>query len=144
MRISDWSSDVCSSDLVLRHLRLSPTWDRPALRCDREQEHTVRQRNGRCRARDRPAYRPLFRRHQALCRCARYQRRGTPRNLRRQYTDSLPAPRRNPQGVRTVTDLHEYLAEFEDIPGNRVYNATRARKGYHLNTYAVSLLKDRT
>ena len=25
-------------------------------------------------------------------------------------------------------DIHEYLAEFEDIPGTRVYTAARARK----------------
>ncbi len=38
-------------------------------------------------------------------------------------------------------DIHEYLAEFEDIPGTRVYTAARARKGYHLNQFAMSLMK---
>ncbi|TYC89171.1 protocatechuate 4,5-dioxygenase subunit alpha [Novosphingobium sp. BW1] len=39
------------------------------------------------------------------------------------------------------SDIHEYLADFEDIPGTRVYTAARARKGYHLNQFAMSLMK---
>ena len=38
-------------------------------------------------------------------------------------------------------DIHEYLAEFEDIPGTRVYTAARARQGYHMNQFAMSLMK---
>ena len=38
-------------------------------------------------------------------------------------------------------NIHEYLAEFDDIPGTRVYTAARARKGYHLNQFAMSLMK---
>lgn len=38
-------------------------------------------------------------------------------------------------------DIHAYLAEFEDIPGTRVFTAARARKGYHLNQFAISLMK---
>ena len=38
-------------------------------------------------------------------------------------------------------DIHEYLAEFEDIPGTRVFTARRARKGYWLNQFAMSLMK---
>lgn len=38
-------------------------------------------------------------------------------------------------------DLQAYLAELEDIPGTRVYTAARARKGYHLNQFAMSLMK---
>ena len=38
-------------------------------------------------------------------------------------------------------DIHSYLAEFEDIPGTRVYTARRARQGYHLNQFAMSLMK---
>ncbi|RZJ99440.1 MAG: protocatechuate 4,5-dioxygenase subunit alpha [Novosphingobium sp.] len=38
-------------------------------------------------------------------------------------------------------DIHTYLAQFDDIPGTRVYTATRARKGYHLNQFAMSLMK---
>ncbi len=38
-------------------------------------------------------------------------------------------------------DVHAYLAEFEDIPGTRVFTANRARKGYHLNQFAMSLMK---
>ena len=38
-------------------------------------------------------------------------------------------------------DIHEYLADFDDIPGTRVYTAARARKGYHLNQFAMSLMK---
>jgi protocatechuate 4,5-dioxygenase alpha chain len=40
-----------------------------------------------------------------------------------------------------MTDIHEYIAEFDDIPGTRVYTAARARKGYHLNQFAMSLMK---
>ncbi len=40
-----------------------------------------------------------------------------------------------------MTDIHEYLAEFDDIPGTRVYTAKRARQGYHLNQFAMSLMK---
>jgi protocatechuate 4,5-dioxygenase, alpha chain len=38
-------------------------------------------------------------------------------------------------------DIHEYLDELEDIPGTRVYTAARARRGYHLNQFAMSLMK---
>ncbi|MFW2851945.1 protocatechuate 4,5-dioxygenase subunit alpha [Sphingomonas sp. TX0543] len=40
-----------------------------------------------------------------------------------------------------VGDIHEYLAEFEDIPGTRVFTAKRARAGYHMNQFAMSLMK---
>ena len=39
-------------------------------------------------------------------------------------------------------DIHEYLAAFDDIPGTRVFTAKRARKGYHLNQFAMSLMKE--
>lgn len=39
-----------------------------------------------------------------------------------------------------MIDIHEYLAEFEDIPGTRVYTARRARQGYPLNQFAMSLM----
>jgi protocatechuate 4,5-dioxygenase alpha chain len=38
-------------------------------------------------------------------------------------------------------DIQEYLAELEDIPGTRVYTARRARQGYQLNQFAMSLMK---
>ena len=38
-------------------------------------------------------------------------------------------------------DIHAYLAEFDDIPGTRIYTAARARVGYHLNQFAMSLMK---
>ena len=38
-------------------------------------------------------------------------------------------------------DVHAYLAEFDDIPGTRVFTAQRARKGYNLNQFAMSLMK---
>lgn len=41
----------------------------------------------------------------------------------------------------TIKDIHSYLAEFDDIPGTRVYTAKRARKGYNLNQFAMSLMK---
>lgn len=43
--------------------------------------------------------------------------------------------------MRGPTDIHAYLAEFEDIPGTRVFTARRARLGYHLNQFAMSLMK---
>lgn len=39
------------------------------------------------------------------------------------------------------TDIHAYLAAFDDIPGTRVFTAQRARAGYHLNQFAMSLMK---
>ena len=38
-------------------------------------------------------------------------------------------------------DIHAYLAEFDDIPGTRVYTAKRARQGFHVNQFAMSLMK---
>lgn len=40
-----------------------------------------------------------------------------------------------------MIDIHDYLAEFDDIPGTRVYTAKRAQAGYHLNQFAMSLMK---
>jgi protocatechuate 4,5-dioxygenase, alpha chain len=37
--------------------------------------------------------------------------------------------------------IHDYLAEFDDIPGTRIYTAARARRGYHINQFAMSLMK---
>lgn len=39
-------------------------------------------------------------------------------------------------------DIHSYLAELEDIPGTRVFTAQRARQGYKLNQFAMSLMKE--
>jgi len=38
-------------------------------------------------------------------------------------------------------NIHDYLAELEDIPGTRVYTAKRARQGYWMNQFAMSLMK---
>lgn len=38
-------------------------------------------------------------------------------------------------------NIHEYLDELEDIPGTRVYTAQRARMGYWMNQFAMSLMK---
>ena len=38
-------------------------------------------------------------------------------------------------------NIHEYLEQLEDIPGTRVYTAARARKGYWMNQFAMSLMK---
>lgn len=40
-----------------------------------------------------------------------------------------------------MKDIHEYLAEFDDIPGTRVFTASRARKGYWINQFSMSLMK---
>lgn len=39
-------------------------------------------------------------------------------------------------------DVHAYLATLDDIPGTRVYTAKRARQGYWLNQFAMSLMKE--
>ena len=44
-------------------------------------------------------------------------------------------------GETARQNIHEYLAEFDDIPGTRVYTAQRARKGYWINQFAMSLMK---
>jgi protocatechuate 4,5-dioxygenase alpha chain len=38
-------------------------------------------------------------------------------------------------------DIHEYLAELEDIPGTRIFTTARARMGYWLNQFCMSLMK---
>lgn len=40
-----------------------------------------------------------------------------------------------------TTDIHDYLAQFDDVPGTRVYTAARARQGYWMNQFAMSLMK---
>jgi protocatechuate 4,5-dioxygenase alpha chain len=47
----------------------------------------------------------------------------------------------NTNSAPAAQDIHEYLAAFDDIPGTRVFTAQRARKGYHLNQFAMSLMK---
>lgn len=37
-------------------------------------------------------------------------------------------------------DIQAYLDSLEDIPGTRVFTAARARQGYHLNQFAMSLM----
>ena len=40
-----------------------------------------------------------------------------------------------------MTDrVTDYTEEFEDIPGTRVYTTKRARQGYWLNQFAMSLM----
>jgi protocatechuate 4,5-dioxygenase alpha chain len=38
-------------------------------------------------------------------------------------------------------EIHQHLAEIEDIPGTRVFTAARARRGYWINQFAMSLMK---
>ena len=40
-----------------------------------------------------------------------------------------------------TVDIHAYLEDLEDIPGTRVYTVARARQGYWLNQFAMSLMK---
>lgn len=42
----------------------------------------------------------------------------------------------------STQDIHEYLAEMEDIPGTRIFTARRARKGYWLNQFCMTLMTD--
>jgi protocatechuate 4,5-dioxygenase alpha chain len=37
--------------------------------------------------------------------------------------------------------MSEYTSEFDDIPGTRVFTAQRAKQGYHLNQFCMSLMK---
>jgi protocatechuate 4,5-dioxygenase, alpha chain len=37
--------------------------------------------------------------------------------------------------------MTSYTAGFEDIPGTRVFTAARAKKGYELNQFCMSLMK---
>jgi protocatechuate 4,5-dioxygenase, alpha chain len=34
-----------------------------------------------------------------------------------------------------------YTSEFDDIPGTRVFTSMRAKQGYHLNQFCMSLMK---
>lgn len=52
-----------------------------------------------------------------------------------------PSTREMPDKTNRI-DIHAYLAELEDIPGTRVFTAQRARKGYWLNQFAMSLMKE--
>ena len=38
--------------------------------------------------------------------------------------------------------MTSYTAEFDDIPGTRVFTAQRAKKGYELNQFCMSLMKE--
>ena len=37
--------------------------------------------------------------------------------------------------------LQDYTQAFEDIPGTRVFTTKRARQGYHLNQFCMTLMK---
>ena len=37
--------------------------------------------------------------------------------------------------------MTSYTAEFDDIPGTRVFTAERAKKGFYLNEFCMSLMK---
>ncbi|MBO0802281.1 MAG: protocatechuate 4,5-dioxygenase subunit alpha [Nocardiopsaceae bacterium] len=37
--------------------------------------------------------------------------------------------------------MTSYTAEFDDVPGTRVFTASRAKKGYELNQFCMSLMK---
>lgn len=39
-------------------------------------------------------------------------------------------------------DIHQYLEELEDIPGTRIFTARRARQGYWLNQFCMSLMTE--
>ncbi|WP_343525447.1 protocatechuate 4,5-dioxygenase subunit alpha [Sphingomonas sp.] len=47
----------------------------------------------------------------------------------------------DPSPAGAPRDIHAYLAELDDIPGTRVFTARRAREGYHMNQFAMSLMK---
>ena len=37
--------------------------------------------------------------------------------------------------------MTEYTSKFDDIPGTRVFTAQRAKQGYYLNQFCMSLMK---
>jgi len=39
------------------------------------------------------------------------------------------------------TDIHRYLPELKDTPTTHIYTTSRARQGYWLNQFAMSLMK---
>ena len=43
--------------------------------------------------------------------------------------------------MTTVGDIRSDLDDLDDIPGTRVFTAARARRGYHLNQFAMSLMQ---
>ncbi len=43
--------------------------------------------------------------------------------------------------MTSPADIHARLEELEDIPGTRIFTAKRARLGYHMNQFAMSLMK---
>src|SRR5258708_33380058 len=38
--------------------------------------------------------------------------------------------------------MTSYTADFDDIPGTRVFTAERAKQGYELNQFCMSLMKE--
>jgi protocatechuate 4,5-dioxygenase, alpha chain len=38
--------------------------------------------------------------------------------------------------------MTSYTADFDDIPGTRVFTAKRAKMGYELNQFCMSLMKE--
>jgi protocatechuate 4,5-dioxygenase, alpha chain len=38
-------------------------------------------------------------------------------------------------------NIHDYLEELDDIPGTLVFTTARARQGYHLNQFCMTLMK---
>jgi protocatechuate 4,5-dioxygenase, alpha chain len=40
----------------------------------------------------------------------------------------------------TKQSIQDYLAELEDIPGTLVFTTARARQGYHLNQFCMTLM----
>ena len=38
--------------------------------------------------------------------------------------------------------ISQYLDEFEDIPGTQVFNTLRSRRGFNLNQFCMSLMKE--
>lgn len=41
-----------------------------------------------------------------------------------------------------MTEMTSYTADFDDIPGTRVFTAQRAKQGYELNQFCMSLMKE--
>ena len=54
---------------------------------------------------------------------------------------AAPAAGQQPHALVLGVPLTTYTSEFDDIPGTRVFTAQRAKQGYQLNQFCMSLMK---
>jgi protocatechuate 4,5-dioxygenase, alpha chain len=64
---------------------------------------------------------------------------GLPLTFRRRWS-GVPHPPESGRPYAAIL-MTTYTSEFDDIPGTRVFTAQRAKQGYHLNQFCMSLMK---